>query len=140
MLPFSLLERFAVQVPGAAPGRAGRLLDLAYAPDDADHHRVTHCRVRLNGQPPLALPWEAVAALDAPAARLRLAEAPGPNAAEPNGDLIWIGDDVLDALILDLGQTRTVTGFRYVPRQGGGSVGGRIKDYRILIGDGLVQR
>ena len=43
-------------------------------------------------------------------------------------------------LILDLGQTRTVAGFRYVPRQGGGSVGGRIKDYRIFIGDRLVQR
>ncbi len=43
-------------------------------------------------------------------------------------------------LILDLGQTQTVTGFRYVPRQGAGSVGGRIKDYRIFVADGLVQR
>jgi beta-galactosidase len=41
-------------------------------------------------------------------------------------------------LILDLGKTQAIAGFRYVPRQGEG--GGRIKDYRILIGDGLVGR
>ncbi|HEY5345529.1 MAG TPA: beta-galactosidase [Verrucomicrobiae bacterium] len=40
-------------------------------------------------------------------------------------------------LILNLGKSQTVSGFRYVPRQGDG--GGRIKDYRILIGDNLVQ-
>ena len=40
-------------------------------------------------------------------------------------------------LILNLGKSQTVSGFRYVPRQGGDS--GRIKDYRILIGDNLVQ-
>jgi beta-galactosidase len=43
-------------------------------------------------------------------------------------------------LILDLGQTREVNGLRYVPRQGTGTVGGRIKDYRIYIGDSLIQR
>jgi beta-galactosidase len=43
-------------------------------------------------------------------------------------------------LILDLGQKRTVTGFRYTPRQGSGNVGGRIKDYRIYVGDGLIIR
>jgi beta-galactosidase len=41
-------------------------------------------------------------------------------------------------LILDLGSSQTVAGFRYVPRQGSGAVGGRIKDYRIYVGDGLV--
>lgn len=35
--------------------------------------------------------------------------------------------------ILDLGSTQTVTGFRYVPRQSSGD--GRIKDYRIFVGD-----
>jgi len=40
-------------------------------------------------------------------------------------------------LILDLGKSQIIAGFRYVPRQGDG--GGRIKDYRILIGDGLVK-
>ena len=40
-------------------------------------------------------------------------------------------------LILNLGKAQTISGFRYVPRQGGDS--GRIKDYRILIGDNLVQ-
>ncbi len=39
-------------------------------------------------------------------------------------------------LILNLGQTQTISGFRYVPRQGEGS--GRIKDYRIYIGDTLI--
>jgi beta-galactosidase len=43
-------------------------------------------------------------------------------------------------LILDLGQSREVHGFRYVPRQGTGAVGGRIKDYRIYVGDGLVKK
>ena len=41
-------------------------------------------------------------------------------------------------LVLDLGQSRVISGFRYVPRQGDGNVGGRIKDYRIYVGDGLV--
>jgi beta-galactosidase len=43
-------------------------------------------------------------------------------------------------LVLDMGQTRTVGGLVYVPRQGAGSVGGRIKDYKIYVGDGLVKR
>jgi beta-galactosidase len=41
-------------------------------------------------------------------------------------------------LILDLGQTREVAGFRYTPRQGQG--GGRIKDYKVYVGDGLVTK
>ena len=40
-------------------------------------------------------------------------------------------------LILNLGQPQTISGFRYVPRQGAG--GGRIKDYRIYVGDALVE-
>jgi beta-galactosidase len=43
-------------------------------------------------------------------------------------------------LILDLGKTQTVSGFRYVPRQGGDSVAGRIKDYRIYVGDNLISK
>jgi beta-galactosidase len=39
-------------------------------------------------------------------------------------------------LILNLGKAQTISGFRYVPRPGEG--GGRIKDYRVLIGDNLV--
>ncbi len=41
-------------------------------------------------------------------------------------------------LILDLGKSQAIAGFRYVPRQSEG--GGRIKDYRIYIGDGLVKK
>jgi len=40
-------------------------------------------------------------------------------------------------LILNLGEARTISGFRYAPRQGQG--GGRIKDYRIYVGDNLVR-
>ena len=39
-------------------------------------------------------------------------------------------------LILNLGSPQTISGFRYVPRQGDG--GGRIKDYRVYVGDQLV--
>lgn len=41
-------------------------------------------------------------------------------------------------LILDLGQSREVGGIRYTPRQGQG--GGRIKDYKVYVGEGLVTR
>jgi beta-galactosidase len=41
-------------------------------------------------------------------------------------------------LVLDLGRSQTVSGFRYVPRQGTG--GGRIQDYRIYVGDDLIRK
>jgi beta-galactosidase len=41
-------------------------------------------------------------------------------------------------LILNLGQPQTISGFRYVPRQSEG--GGRIKEYRIYVGDALVEK
>ncbi|MFO1514043.1 MAG: beta-galactosidase [Verrucomicrobiota bacterium] len=40
-------------------------------------------------------------------------------------------------LIIDLGKSETIGGFRYTPRQGDANVGGRIKDYRIYVGDKL---
>jgi beta-galactosidase len=43
-------------------------------------------------------------------------------------------------LILNLGKSQTISGFRYVPRQGDESVAGRIKDYRIYVGDDLVKK
>jgi beta-galactosidase len=43
-------------------------------------------------------------------------------------------------LILNLGKSQTISGFRYVPRQGDNAVAGRIKDYRIYVGDALVQK
>jgi beta-galactosidase len=43
-------------------------------------------------------------------------------------------------LILNLGQSQTISGFRYVPRQGDESVAGRIKDYRIYVGDDLIKK
>ena len=43
-------------------------------------------------------------------------------------------------LVLDLGETRSLSGFRYVPRQGTGTVGGRIKDYSIYVSDRIVEK
>jgi beta-galactosidase len=43
-------------------------------------------------------------------------------------------------LVLDLGQSQTVSGFSYVPRQGDGKTTGRIKDYRIYVGDDLIRK
>jgi hypothetical protein len=40
--------------------------------------------------------------------------------------------------ILNLGSTQTISGFRYVPRQSGG--GGRIKDYRVFVGELVVPK
>ena len=42
-------------------------------------------------------------------------------------------------LILDLGRTREVAGFRYTPRQGGADVTGRIRSFRIFIADDLLR-
>jgi hypothetical protein len=39
--------------------------------------------------------------------------------------------------VLNLGKAQTISGFRYVPRQG--ETSGRIKDYRVFVGDGLVE-
>ncbi len=42
-------------------------------------------------------------------------------------------------LVIGLGKEETIAGFRYVPRPGGDvNAGGRIKDFRIYVGDGLV--
>ena len=43
-------------------------------------------------------------------------------------------------LMLNLGKSQVISGFRYVPRQGAADVTGRIKDYRIYIGDALIQK
>jgi beta-galactosidase len=43
-------------------------------------------------------------------------------------------------LVLDLGQSQTISGFRYVPRQGNANATGRIKTYKVYVGDGLVQK
>lgn len=40
-------------------------------------------------------------------------------------------------LVIDLGSETAVGGFRYTPRAGG-NVGGRIKDYRVYVGNGLA--
>jgi len=42
-------------------------------------------------------------------------------------------------LVIDLGQTTAITGFRYTPRPGNSTVGGRIKDFRIYIGESLAR-
>jgi beta-galactosidase len=42
-------------------------------------------------------------------------------------------------LVIDLGQPTTISGLRYTPRPGNNSVGGRIKDYRVYVGDSLAK-
>jgi beta-galactosidase len=42
-------------------------------------------------------------------------------------------------LVIDLGQSCVVSGFRYVPRQGPDHVAGRIKRYRFYVGDDLIR-
>jgi beta-galactosidase len=42
-------------------------------------------------------------------------------------------------LVIDLGQTVVVSGFRYTPRPGDSSVTGRIKDYRVYLGLSLAK-
>jgi beta-galactosidase len=43
-------------------------------------------------------------------------------------------------LVLDLGGQHSIGGFRYTPRPGGANVGGRIKNYRIYIGDATTAK
>jgi signal transduction histidine kinase len=42
-------------------------------------------------------------------------------------------------LVVDLGQSRVIAGFRYLPRAGDARVGGRIRDYHIYVGDELLE-
>ena len=42
-------------------------------------------------------------------------------------------------LILDLGESRLVSGMRYLPRQGAATTGGRIKDFSVGISDKLKE-
>jgi beta-galactosidase len=42
-------------------------------------------------------------------------------------------------LVIDLGKPTAIAGFRYVPRAGDNQVAGRIKDYRVYIGNSLVK-
>jgi signal transduction histidine kinase len=42
-------------------------------------------------------------------------------------------------LVVDLGESKAIAGFRYLPRPGDGNVGGRIKDYRVYVGDNLLE-
>jgi beta-galactosidase len=42
-------------------------------------------------------------------------------------------------LIIDLGKTSAVGGFRYTPRQGAADLTGRIKDFRVYVSDDLIK-
>jgi CBS domain-containing protein len=111
MFPLSSLPRFRV----VAPEGVGRLLDFAYVPDDADHHMLTHCAVRFGRAAARVVAWDAdvlgAAAVDVEGRRLRLEKLPrAAEGPQPQGEpgLVWLGRDVLDALILDLGQRRAL--------------------------------
>ena len=67
------------------------------------------------------------------------------NAIDGNPATYWHTQWSADApnhphhLVLDLGKSCTVAGFRYLPRPGGPMSGGRIKDYRVYVGDHLLE-
>lgn len=42
-------------------------------------------------------------------------------------------------LVIDLGKTQEIGALQYVPRTGDGNIGGRIKNYRLYVGDDLVK-
>ncbi len=42
-------------------------------------------------------------------------------------------------LVIDLGKPEEISAFHYVPRSGGAGVGGRIKGFRIFVGDRLIE-
>ena len=42
-------------------------------------------------------------------------------------------------IVIDLGSSCLVTGFRYLPRPGTSDAGGRIKEYRAYVGDKLIE-
>jgi beta-galactosidase len=54
----------------------------------------------------------------------------------------WSGKDAGTAhphrLVIDFGKRSDVTQVRYVPRQGRNDVTGRIRHYRVYVGDALV--
>jgi CBS domain-containing protein len=110
VFPLSSLPRFVVE----APEGTGRVVDFAYVPDDADHHTLTHCALRFGRAPARVLAWEpdvlGNATLDVAGRRLcfdRLPPAPDEPLPEDRA-LVWLERDVLDALILDLGQRRAL--------------------------------
>jgi len=41
-------------------------------------------------------------------------------------------------LVIDLGKTENISGFRYIPKSGNDN-SGRIKDYEIFVGDSMVK-
>ena len=71
-------------------------------------------------------------------------EAPAENAVDGNPATYWhtqwgvVAPNHPHHLVLDLGRSQPVAGFRYTPRPGSGTVGGRLKDYRVYLGDDLV--
>jgi CBS domain-containing protein len=106
----SSLPRFRVE----APGQIGRLVDFAYVPDDADHHALTHCAVRFGREAARVIAWDpdvlGTASVDISGRRLCFDRLPPAQEAPLPDDqaLVWLERDVLDALILDLGQRRAL--------------------------------
>ena len=43
-------------------------------------------------------------------------------------------------VVVDLGRSQTIGGFCYLPRAGDSWVGGRIRDYRVYVGNDLLER
>jgi signal transduction histidine kinase len=68
------------------------------------------------------------------------------NAFDGQADTFWhtrwsggLLDDHPHRLVLDLGRSYWIAGFRYLPRQGNPGAAGRIKEYSVCLGDHLTK-
>lgn len=124
-------RQFAIESVNAyrnSPHAAIAELDLL-GPDGQPLSHATWRVVYVDSQETVAEDGSFQNAIDGQIASGWLTGATGVKAAHPH------------RLILDLGATTKITGFRYTPRVGDdATTEGRIKDYRIYAGDTLVEK
>jgi CBS domain-containing protein len=107
MLKLSHLLRFWIV---DASGRRARLVDLAVHPLDVDYPPVSQLIYHDAQRKHRALPWDSGVHLDAAGKTIQVPDlSQGAHLyAPPDPQSVWLGRDVLDAIILDL-QNRRVT-------------------------------
>jgi hypothetical protein len=107
MLKLSHLLRFSIV---DASGRRARLADLAIHPLDVDYPPVSQLIYRDAQRKHRVLPWEAGVRLNPETKTIQVADlgqgAPLENPPDPKS--VWLGRDVLDAILVDL-QNRRIT-------------------------------
>ena len=101
----ALSELLRFQILNAHGG--ARLADLAISRLDMDHPPVTHLVMRTRQRTDVLLPWEAVQRIDWPGRQIHVEGDPDLQ-EDVAKQIVWLGRDILDALILDL-RSRRVT-------------------------------